>query len=79
MWWKLTLLGLVTFVLVIGVQPIRTHAVKVEIPPDGQLPQMPRHGLLDMFSAMYVTPTSLLISAVIVAIAGYLAFKIVRG
>ena len=79
MWWKLTLLGLVTLALVIAVQPIRTHALKIEIPSNGQLPPVPRQGVLNMFSALYVTPTSLLISAVIVAIAGYLAFRIVRG
>jgi len=79
MWWKLALLGLIAAGLVIAVQPIRTHAEKIDIPPNGQLPAMPRHSLLDIFSAMYVTPTSLLMSAVIVAIAGYFAFKIVRS
>ena len=79
MWWKLTLLGLVTLVILIVVQPIRTHAVKIDIPSNGELPAAPRHSLLDMFSAMYVTPTSLLISAIILAIAGYLALRIVRG
>jgi hypothetical protein len=79
MWWKLTLIALVTLVFVIAVQPVRTHAVKVEIPPTGELPPMPRHGLLNIFSAIYVTPTSLLMSAAIVAVAVYLAFRIVRG
>jgi hypothetical protein len=78
MWWKLLLLGLVSAVLVIAIQPIRTHAAKIDLSPQGGLPAQ-RQGLLDVFSAMYVTPMSLVISGVILALAGYLAFRIIRG
>jgi len=78
MWWKLSLLALITLVIVIVIQPVRTHAVKIDIPANGHISPA-RYGLLDMLSAMYVTPTSLLISAVIVAIVGFLAFRIIRS
>jgi hypothetical protein len=79
MWWKLTLVGLVTIILVVVVQPIRTHAVKIDIPLTGEVPRVPRPSVVDLFSSMYVTPTSLLIGAIIIGIATYLAFRIIRG
>jgi len=78
MWWKLTLLTLITLVLVIAVQPIRTHVVTLEVQRNGPIPSVPRQSFFDMFSAMYVTPGSLVISAVIIGVAAYLAFRIVR-
>ena len=78
MWWKLLLLGLVSLLLVFLVQPIRTHAVKIDLPQNGSLSSQ-RPALSHIFSAMYVTPTSLAISALIIALAGYVAYRIVRG
>jgi hypothetical protein len=79
MWWKLILLGLVTTLLVLAVQPIRTHAVKIEIPRDGTLPPQQPQSVLHILSNMYVTPTSLLISAAILVVGAYLAFRIIRS
>jgi hypothetical protein len=79
MWWKLLLLGLLTAFLVLAVQPFKTHAVKIEVPPNGQMPAQPSPSVLNWLSSMYVTPTSLAISALIIALAGYIAYRIVRG
>jgi hypothetical protein len=81
MWWKLSLLAVVTVALVIAVQPIRTHAVKMDITLDGSGGPPPQSSwrLMDMLSNMYVTPSSLLIVAAIVAVATYFALRIIRG
>ena len=79
MWWKLTLIGMIALVLILAVQPIRTHAVKIDLPLNGQVPQPSRPTIIDLLSNMYVTPANLLLSALIVGIAAYFAFRVIRG
>jgi hypothetical protein len=79
MWWKLTLIALVTILLIVVVQPIMTHAVKVDIQPTGKPTNPMQPGIFEWFSSVYVTPTSLLITIVILAVAAFLALRVIRG
>ncbi|MDT9600010.1 hypothetical protein [Sphingosinicella rhizophila] len=76
MWWKLGGLLVLTAALVIGVIPIRTHAVLYD-PAKSLPPPMPSLG--EMFSTMYLTPGTALLISVILAAAGFVALKIIRG
>jgi uncharacterized membrane protein len=76
MWWKLTVLALITVVLVVGVIPIRTHAVKYDTYNDPPPQTWFFSGLLHN---MYFTPTTLALIAGILVVAVSLAFWIVRG
>ena len=76
MWWKLIGLFVLTAALVVALIPIRTHAIAYdpmsEPPPE-------RGSLADVFSNMYLTPGTVLLILCIVAVAGFVASKIVRG
>jgi F0F1-type ATP synthase membrane subunit a len=74
MWWKLSLLVIVTAVLISAVIPIRTHAVRIDPsnPP-------PRPSLWQMVGSMHLTPTSALLITFSLAIAILIGVKIVRA
>ena len=76
MWWKLGGLLLVTVVLIVIVLPMRTHAVSYDAFNE-QAPARP--SLLDAFGNMYLTPASGVIVVAILATAGFVAMKIMRG
>jgi hypothetical protein len=75
MWWKLTVLFVLTAALVFAVVPIRTHAVAydplVEPPPEFG-------SIADILANMYLTPGAVLLILCIVAGASFVAFKVVR-
>jgi hypothetical protein len=76
MWWKLTGLAVVTIALIVGVIPIRSRAVKFDLPPDAHLlPKPPRLSLADT----NLTPGTIVLVAVILAIAAIIAFRTVRA
>jgi NADH:ubiquinone oxidoreductase subunit 6 (subunit J) len=76
MWWKLTGLLLITAVLVVAVIPLRTHAVGYD-PITESPPHQP--SLISMFGNMYLTPFSAVAILLILALAGFVAAKILRG
>ena len=76
MWWKLTGLLLVTAILVVAIIPIRTHAERYD-PITEPPPQQP--SLLSLFGNMYLTPTGAIIILLILAVAGFVAVKVLRG
>jgi len=73
-WWKLGGLVVLTAVLCLLVLPIRTHAV-ISDPSNPPKPWT----FTDMLASMYLTPTAGLLIAVIVAVAAFVAFKVIRG
>jgi hypothetical protein len=74
MWWKLGGLLVVTAALCLSVLPIRTHAALY----DPSNPPKP-WTFTDMLGSMYLTPTAGLLIVMIVAVAGFVAFKVIRG
>ena len=76
MWWKLTVLALVTTILVIATIPIRTHAVALDLLDESRPVLL---SISDFVGAMYLTPGSALLIIGILAVAGFLASRIVRG
>ena len=76
MWWKLTGLLLVTAVLVVAVIPIRTHAVGYD-PMTEPPPQRP--SLLSLIGRMYLTPGSAIIIFLVLALACFVAMRVIRG
>ncbi len=76
MWWKLLGLLVLTAVLVFAVIPIRTRAVIYD-PVNEPPPERPSFG--DLLSNMYLTPSTLLLIVFILAVASFVAFKVVRG
>lgn len=76
MWWKLSILCIVTGGLILSIIPIRTHAVVVAA--DNPPPQTD-WSLSTLVSNMYFTPGSLALIGLILVIAGYIGFRIVRG
>jgi len=74
MWWKLSLLVIVTAVLISAVIPLRTHAVRIDPsnPPS-------RPSFWDVIGSMHPTPVSGMLIAAIVAIAVLIGVKIVRA
>jgi len=73
MWWKLGILSLITTAVVFIIIPIRTHAVLF----DPAKP--PKWTLSGMIANMYLTPGRAAIISMVLALAGYVAFKIVRS
>jgi len=73
MWWKLGILSLITTAVVFIIIPIRTHAVLF----DPAKP--PKWTLSGMIANMYLTPGTAAIISMVLALAGYVAFKIVRS
>jgi hypothetical protein len=78
MYWKLAALAVGTLIAILCVIPIKTHAVKMDVGPGGQLPP-PRPSLWQMIGNMYLTPGTLALVLIIAAIAALLAFRIVRA
>jgi len=76
MWWKLTILGIVTAGLIFSVIPIRTHAVLVD---PANPPPPTRWTLRFIVSNMYLMPGTMIAICMILAVAGYIAFRIVRS
>jgi hypothetical protein len=76
MWWKLGLLFVATGFLILLVIPLRSHAVSYD-PVKGQAPSPPT--LIDMLGAMHLTATSVILIAAILAVSGFVAFKVIRG
>lgn len=74
MWWKLVALSLITAVLIFSVIPIRTHAVLIDPakPP-------PKWTLSSMVASMYLTPGTVGMICILLAVAAYIAFRIVRS
>jgi hypothetical protein len=74
MWWKLSALAVVTATLVFAVIPIRTHAVRYDHsnPP-------PRPSLASAIANMYVTPGAAVLIALLLAIATFVALRVIRG
>ena len=75
MWWKLLGLLLLTATLVFVVIPIRTHAVVYD-PVNDPPPEPPSLG--DFLGALYLTPGTVLVILLIVGVASFVAFKVVR-
>jgi uncharacterized membrane protein len=76
MWWKLVGLFALTALLVFAVIPIRTHAVGYD-PMAGPPPERPPFSQL--FSNMYLTPATGVLILLILAVATFVALKVVRG
>jgi hypothetical protein len=76
MWWKLAILTFVTALLIVAVIPIRTHAVKWDV---YNAPRPQTWSVVGYFKAIYFTPNTLIIIAVIVLVAAVLVVRIVRA
>ena len=73
MWWKLGILSLITTAVVFIIIPIRTHAVLFD-------PAKPPKWMLSgMIANMYLTPATVAMMCVLLALAAYVAFRIVRS
>jgi len=76
MWWKLGILSLITAALMFCIIPIRTHAVLF----DPASPQEPAKWTLSaMMANMYLTPGTVGMMCMLLAVAAYVAFRIVRS
>ena len=75
MWWKLTALLVLTTALVFAAIPIRTHGVMFDPLLD---PSPPRWSWDGALGDMYLTPTTVLLIIVILAVAGFVAAKVLR-
>ena len=76
MGWKLGGLIVATVIIALSIVPIRTHAVGHD--PSRDSPQ-PRPSIRGHLTNMYLTPRTVMTIFAIVALAGFVAFKIVRG
>lgn len=76
MWWKLALLVIVSAGLMFCVIPMRTHAVLID---PANPPPATRWTLWSMVSNMYLTSGTVALIGVIIAVAGYIAFRIIRN
>lgn len=76
MWWKLGILVIVTAGLIFFIIPIRTHAVLFD---PANPPPPTRWTLSSAVSNMYLTPGAIALICAVLAVAGYLAFRIVRS
>ncbi|WP_428685590.1 hypothetical protein [Sphingopyxis sp.] len=76
MWWKLTGVVALTAALIFSVIPIRTHAV-LHDPVNDPPPSWASLG--DLLGSMYITTGTAVLIAGILAVAGYVAFKVARG
>jgi uncharacterized membrane protein len=76
MWWKLIGLLVLTAALVFAVIPIRTHAVVYD--PMNEPPPV-RSSFGQMLGNMYLTPVTALLVLLILAVATFVAFKVLRG
>jgi hypothetical protein len=76
MWWKLGILTIITVALIFCVIPIRTHAVLID---PANPPPPTRWTLSFIMSNMYVTPGTLGLIGILLAMAIYVGFRIVRS
>ncbi len=76
MCWKLAILVIVTGSVLFGIIPIRTHAVMFD---PANPPPPTRSTLWSMVSNMYLTSGTVALMFVVLAVAGYIAFRIVRS
>lgn len=74
MWWKLGVLLFVTLALCLAIVPIRTRAVRIDPSHPPEAWTFDR-----MLANMYLTPTAGLLIAAIIAVAAFVAFKVLRG
>ena len=75
MWCKLTILAIVTVGLIYCMIPIRTHAI---ITDPNNPPPPTRWTLRFIVPHMYLTPTTMIVICLLLAVAGYIAFRIVH-
>jgi hypothetical protein len=76
MWWKLLLLAVVAALLIVAVIPFRTRAVKWDVYNE---PPPQTWSIAEYLKAMYFTPSTLAVIALILIVAAALAFWIVRA
>lgn len=76
MWWKLTVLVLITAGLIFSIIPIRTHAVLVD--PANPQPTT-SWTLWSIVSNMYLTTGTVALICAVVTVSGVIAFRIVRN
>ena len=76
MWWKLAGLVVVTAVCALAVIPIRTHAVAYDPTKE---PSLARTSVIDILGSMYLTPRSAVMVLLILALAAFVAMKVLRG
>lgn len=76
MWWKFTILGIVTAGLIFCMIPIRTHAVMID---PANPPRPTRWTLRFIVSNMYLTPGTMIVICLVLAVAAYIAFRIIRS
>ncbi|MFN3388582.1 MAG: hypothetical protein ACK40O_06580 [Allosphingosinicella sp.] len=76
MWWKLAGLFVLAASLVFAVIPIRTHAIVFD-PATVSAPKA--LSLADTVGNMYLTPGTVLLIVFILAVAGFVALKVLRG
>lgn len=76
MWWKLTVLVLVTSGLIFCVIPVRTHAVLFD-PANPR--HVPRWTLSSTISNMHLTTGTAASICAIMVVAAYVAFRVVRS
>ena len=74
MWWKLAILLIIIVGLIFSIVPIRTHASLFD-------PSNPpaRATLSSIISNMYLTTGTVALISVVLVVAGYIAFRIVRS
>lgn len=76
MWWKFGILIIGTVGLIFAVIPIRTHAVLID---PANPPQPTKWTLSFIISNMYLTPGTVALIGLFLAVATYIGFRIARG
>lgn len=76
MWWKMAALVIATMGLAFSVTPIRTQPVSID---SASTPPPANWSLSAMLSNMYLTPGTVMLLGVIMALASYIAFRISRS
>ena len=76
MWWKLSILSLLTAALILCIIPVRTHAVLFD---PAKPPEPTKWALSRMIANMYLTPGTVGMMCMLIALAAYVAFRIVRS
>lgn len=76
MWWKLGILSMFTAALIFCVIPIRTHAIPID---PANPPPPTKWTLSSVISHMYLTPGTIGLICVLLAVAGYIGYRIIRS
>ncbi|MGQ0659434.1 hypothetical protein [Sphingosinicella sp.] len=79
MWWKLSALAAATIVAITLIIPIRSRAVKYDIVPGEGSPPPSGFSLRQMVENMYLTPGTVILIAIVLSVAGAIAFRIIRA